>query len=50
MVFSVNVSTFDNKSNNKEHKPYNAITLKRQYFLKNSLMLTFCLLTMTHRL
>lgn len=31
MVSSVNVSTFDNKSN---HKPYNAITLKKAVFPK----------------
>lgn len=44
MVFSVNVSTFDNKSNNKEHKPYNAITLKKAVFPKkftNAYVLSF---------
>ena len=44
MVFSVNVSTFDNKSNNKEQKPYNAITLKKAVFPKkftNAYVLSF---------
>lgn len=44
MVFSVNVSTFDNKSNNKEHKPYNAITLKKAVFpekFTNAYVLSF---------
>lgn len=44
MVSSVNVSTFDNKSNNKEHKPYNAITLKKAVFPKkftNAYVLSF---------
>ena len=41
MVSSVNVSTFDNKSN---HKPYNAITLKKAVFPKkftNAYVLSF---------
>lgn len=44
MVSSVNVSTFDNKSNITEHKPYNAITLKKALFPKkftNAYVLSF---------